>query len=43
MEKKGYKIQDSISGYKRTKLQRYQDLVIGSSKIIDLINQCRID
>jgi acetyltransferase-like isoleucine patch superfamily enzyme len=37
MEKKGYKIQDSISGYKRTKLQRYQDLVIGSSKIIDLI------
>ena len=37
MEKKDYKIQESISGQKQSKLQRYQDLVIGSSKLSDLI------
>jgi acetyltransferase-like isoleucine patch superfamily enzyme len=37
MDKKEYKIQDSISGKKRSKLQRYQELVIGSNKLSDLI------
>ncbi len=37
MSNKDFKIQDSISGQKKTKIQRYMDLVIGSSKITDLI------
>lgn len=37
MQKKEYKIQESISGHKKSKLQRYQDLVIGSSKLGDLL------
>ena len=37
MGKKGYKIQESISGEKKSKLQRYQDLIIGSRKISDLL------
>ena len=37
MVNKNYKIQDSIIGEKKSKLKRYQELVIGSNKIIDLI------
>lgn len=37
MEKNEYKIQESISGKSKTKLQRYQELIIGSSKLVDLI------
>ena len=37
MPGKDYKIQDSITGNKKSKLQRYQELVIGSEKISDLI------
>ena len=37
MANKNYKIQDSIIGEKKSKLKRYQELVIGSNKIIDLI------
>lgn len=37
MEKKNYKIQKSISGHKNSKLRHYQDLVVGTHKIIDLI------
>ena len=37
MEKKEYKIQESISGQKKSKLQRYHDLIIGSSKFTDLL------
>lgn len=36
-QKSEYKIQDSISGKKKSKLHRYQELVIGSEKISDLI------
>ena len=37
MSNKDFKIQDSISGQKKSKIQRYMDLVIGSTKITDLI------
>lgn len=37
MNKKTYKVQQSISGEKSSKLKRYQELVIGSEKISDLI------
>lgn len=37
MEQKEFKIQDSIVGQKRSKIQRYMDLVIGSNRFSDLI------
>jgi len=37
MKKKEFKIQDSISRKKKSKFQRYLDLVIGSNKISNLI------
>ena len=37
MKNKEYKIQESISGQKKSKLQRYQDLVIGSQKFSKLL------
>jgi len=37
MENKEFKIQDSISGKKKSKMQKYMDLVIGSDKFSDLI------
>jgi len=37
MSNKDFKIQDSISGQKKSKIKRYMDLVIGSSKYTDLI------
>ena len=37
MGKKDYKIQDSISGQKKSSLKKYQDLVIGSTKFLDLL------
>jgi acetyltransferase-like isoleucine patch superfamily enzyme len=37
MGKKEFKIQDSISGRKKSNLQKYQDMVIGSSRFMDLI------
>ena len=37
MSNKDFKIQESISGQKKSKIQRYMDLVIGSSKYSDLI------
>lgn len=37
MGTKDYKIQESVSGQKKSKLKRYQDLVIGSSKITYMI------
>lgn len=37
MSNKSYKIQDSIAGAKKSKLKRYQQLVIGNEKITDLI------
>jgi len=37
MSNKDFKIQDSISGQKKSKIQRYMDLVIGSNKFSDLI------
>ena len=37
MGKKEFKIQQSISGDSKSKLRRYQELVIGSEKISDLI------
>jgi len=37
MKNKEFKIQDSISGKKKSKVQKYMDLVIGSSKMSDLI------
>ncbi len=37
METKDFKIQESISGKQKTKIQRYMDLVIGSSRFIDLL------
>src|SRR3990172_6055138 len=35
--KKNYKIQDSVTGYKKSKIARYQELVLGSDKIRYLI------
>lgn len=37
MKNKEFKIQDSISGKKKSKMQKYMDLVIGSDKLSDLI------
>lgn len=37
MKNKEFKIQDSISGKKKSKMQKYMDLVIGSNRILDLI------
>lgn len=37
MSKKDFKIQDSITGVHKSKLKRYQELVIGSEKFSDLI------
>ena len=37
MDKKDFKIQESVSGQKKSKLRRYQDLVIGSTKITDMV------
>lgn len=37
MSKKDYKIQNSISSQKKSKLKKYQDLIIGSSKKSELI------
>lgn len=37
MLNKSYKIQDSIVGEKKSKLKRYQELVIGTEKLSDLI------
>lgn len=37
MSNKSYKIQDSIVGEKKSKLKRYQELVIGTEKLSDLI------
>lgn len=37
MGSKNYKIQDSITGEKKSKLARYQELVIGTSSLLDLI------
>ena len=35
--KKNFKIQDSVTGYKKSKIARYQELVLGSDKIWYLI------
>lgn len=37
MNKKDFKIQDSITGIRKSKLKRYQELIIGTDKIGDLI------
>jgi len=37
MSKKDFKIQDSITGIRKSKLKRYQELIIGTDKISDLI------
>lgn len=37
MGKTNYKVQQSISGEKKSKMRRYQELFIGSDKLIDLI------
>jgi acetyltransferase-like isoleucine patch superfamily enzyme len=37
MNKKDFKIQDSITGIRKSKLRRYQELIIGTDKISDLI------
>ena len=37
MKNKEFKIQDSISGKKKSKVQKYMDLVIGSNKMSDLV------
>jgi acetyltransferase-like isoleucine patch superfamily enzyme len=37
MSKKDFKIQESITGVKKSKLKRYQELVIGTEKLPDLI------
>jgi acetyltransferase-like isoleucine patch superfamily enzyme len=37
MGNKSFKVQDSISGEKKSKLKRYQELVIGTDKLSDLI------
>ncbi len=37
MKQKEYKIQDTISGKKKSKLKRYQELIIGNEKLLDLI------
>ncbi len=37
MGEKNYKIQDSITGEKKSKIKRYQELIIGTKKFSDLI------
>lgn len=37
MKNKDFKIQDTVSGQKKSKLNRYQELVIGSTKFSDLL------
>lgn len=37
MANKNFKIQDSITGQKKSKIKRYQELVIGSEKLSDLV------
>lgn len=37
MSKKDFKIQETITGVRKSKVKRYQELVIGSEKISDLI------
>ena len=37
MSKKDYKIQNSVSNQKKSKIEKYQDLIIGSSKLSDLL------
>jgi len=37
MKNKEFKIQDSIAGKKKSKMQKYMDMVIGSNRITDLI------
>ncbi len=37
MKNKEFKIQDSISGKKKSKMQKYMDLVIGSTSLWDLV------
>ncbi len=37
MKQKEYKIQDTVSGKKKSKLKRYQELIIGNEKLLDLI------
>ena len=37
MSKKDFKIQDSITGVRKSKLKRYQELIIGTDKFTDLI------
>lgn len=37
MSKKDFKIQESITGVHKSKLKRYQELVIGTEKLSDLI------
>ncbi len=37
MKQKEFKIQDSISGKNKSKMQKYQDMIIGSNKFFDLI------
>lgn len=37
MSKKDFKIQETITGVRKSKLKRYQELVIGSEKLSDLI------
>ena len=34
---KEFKIQDSIAGKKKSNIQKYMDMVIGSNKFLDLI------
>lgn len=37
MSKKDFKIQDSITGVRKSKLKRYQELIIGTNKFSDLL------
>jgi len=37
MSKKDYKIQESVTGVRKSKLKRYQELIIGTDKILDLL------
>lgn len=37
MKNKDFKIQDTVTGKRKSKIQRYQELVIGSTKFSDLI------
>ena len=37
MDSKAYKIQDSITNQKKSKLKRYQELVVGTESLLYLI------